>query len=493
MPSAHSLAAMAATAVSIAAAPASTAAAAQASAPSDFLERAAFSASRSSHTTGEPSSVLLLLSGLLEVTIALLSIARSLAAFLTLTVPATVYTVLHYSLTLQLSFPFLAGITLAGFVGAFFWFRTSMRVYEKVREPPLDSDAGFSLHPDLANSDPLSPFGLFGSGDSAAFGATGSNAGGGGTLHDYLDEFLQAIRIFGYLERPVFHDLARHLQTRRLISGDRLSLDHDSCFYIVIDGLVSVYAPTPPSAATANVPPAMAATGPTTEFGTAAPPLNNDDDDDDAALEGYQLLHQVGNGGTLSSLFTILKLFTEGSARPRAPPPPTTPKGYPPAPRPIPLRSNRPGSIASTVDLGASPDATPMLSATSYGPTNGFGRSVGPDPEQMGEPLEMPPSSHHLASRQDGPFDQRLKLSQNVAQPSASSHDIPPFGLHSEDGPVELTGTVALAKVDTTLAVIPAEAFRRLTKKYPNSAAHILQGLHFIRILLPILTSFDSQ
>ena len=35
---------------------------------------------------------------------------------------------------------------------------------------------------------------------------------------------------------------------------------------------------------------------------------------------------------------------------------------------------------------------------------------------------------------------------------------------------------IARAKVDTTLAVIPAEAFRRLTKKFPNAAAHIVQG-----------------
>jgi lysophospholipid hydrolase len=32
-------------------------------------------------------------------------------------------------------------------------------------------------------------------------------------------------------------------------------------------------------------------------------------------------------------------------------------------------------------------------------------------------------------------------------------------------------GTIARATVDTTLAVIPAEAFRRLTKKFPNAAA----------------------
>lgn len=38
-------------------------------------------------------------------------------------------------------------------------------------------------------------------------------------LSTYLDEFLSAIKVFGYLERPVFHELTRHMQTRKLIAG----------------------------------------------------------------------------------------------------------------------------------------------------------------------------------------------------------------------------------------------------------------------------------
>ena len=36
--------------------------------------------------------------------------------------------------------------------------------------------------------------------------------------------------------------------------------------------------------------------------------------------------------------------------------------------------------------------------------------------------------------------------------------------------------TIARAQVDTTLAVIPADAFKRLTKKFPKASAHIVQG-----------------
>jgi lysophospholipid hydrolase len=42
----------------------------------------------------------------------------------------------------------------------------------------------------------------------------------------------------------VFHELARHLQTRRLVAGDSISLDQDKSFYCVVDGTVQVFAPT---------------------------------------------------------------------------------------------------------------------------------------------------------------------------------------------------------------------------------------------------------
>lgn len=38
-------------------------------------------------------------------------------------------------------------------------------------------------------------------------------------LSSYLDEFLSAIKVFGYLERPVFHELTRSMQTRKLLAG----------------------------------------------------------------------------------------------------------------------------------------------------------------------------------------------------------------------------------------------------------------------------------
>jgi lysophospholipid hydrolase len=42
-------------------------------------------------------------------------------------------------------------------------------------------------------------------------------------------------------------------------------------------------------------------------------------------------------------------------------------------------------------------------------------------------------------------------------------------------GPSALNGTIARATVDTTLAVIPAEAFRKLTRKFPKASGTIVQ------------------
>lgn len=58
-------------------------------------------------------------------------------------------------------------------------------------------------------------------------------------LHSYLDDFLSAIRIFGYLEKPIFHELSRHLQTRRLAAGDTIEVGGGD-FWCVVEGNVQV-------------------------------------------------------------------------------------------------------------------------------------------------------------------------------------------------------------------------------------------------------------
>ncbi|TFY54983.1 hypothetical protein EVJ58_g8536 [Rhodofomes roseus] len=238
-----------------------------------------------------------------------------------------------------------------------YWIRFRyLNTYTKLKEAPLLKADAQELNPDVNTPEQMP------------------------TFHNYLDEFLQAVRVFGFLEKPVFHELARHLQTRRLIAGDTLSLDEDKSFYCVIDGSVQVYARTG---------------FPNQDTGSGSW--------DEEDMNGYQLLNQVGSGGMLSSLFTILSLFTEN----------------------VKLSwqdDNRDDDLDSAVGfiirLYGAPGRCNVASSA------------------------VPPKA------------------LSVALSSVIPHSI---------------CAVARAAEDSTLAVIPAEAFRRLTKKFPKATAHIVQ------------------
>lgn len=317
--------------------------------------------------------------------------------------------------------------------------------YSTLRELPLGKPTALELHPDVNKSEEPNAF------------------------HNYLDEFLQAVRVFGFLEKPVFHELARHLQTRRLIAGDTMSLDADKSFYCVVDGNVQVF----------------------------APPSNKMDLDNDGGehwgeeMNGYQLLNEVGSGGMLSSLFTILSLFTEdvqlhwtdqgASAAPVSDPT----SG---ASSPGPSSRGRVDSDVSRMDLGstvpgtfsprkvASPSVKSSISSSTdtiqntTDPTtlntrlNTSDDPPGPDwdPQTWSPPSESEPGTPQ--------YDSTRKSTGYFTPNDSRRSNVPPT-----QSPLQ-QGTIARAAVDTTLAVIPAEAFKRLTQKFPKASAHIVQG-----------------
>lgn len=126
--------------------------------------------------------------GFTSIVLAFFALVKTLLSFATVTIPHACFTVLHYSLTLQLNFPALLLLFLLALVVSLFWLRHEHRSYERLKEAPLKTDEGFNLHPELnqeASDQKQGPF------------------------HTYLDEFLQAIRIFGFLEKPVSHLLLR--------------------------------------------------------------------------------------------------------------------------------------------------------------------------------------------------------------------------------------------------------------------------------------------
>ncbi|CAD6884209.1 unnamed protein product [Tilletia controversa] len=470
-------------------------------------------------TTGRTSSnpIAAVFSASFSLVVASFHLLTAFISFSTLTIPSLVYRILHYSLTLQLNFPILAFLFVASLVAASVWLRYQyFNRYERLREEPLAKDEGFNLHPDLATA---------GSGEDRGTG-----------FQSYLDEFLQAIRIFGFLEKPVFHELARHLQTRRLVAGDSLALDSDFSFYIVIDGHVQVFAPNPD---------------------------NSSADEEEEELNGFQLLNEVSTGGTLSSLFNILSLFTEdvklgmgedeaaqssagpkhretppqgaGIAQRRAHPTSgaegegrnalnfqtsqyangTAQENFRPA-APYSAQRRQPsaadtirGGDASTivreVDFGEESaletdaesasragcaaqlhgDDTPLFQpaelgmspphgntafpnfpmAASGGSFIGTPGSVGGSVSQIGTPPVREKAMPDMRPHTPGSI-----LSGFSTAPRPSVHLAGPHARHQHT-----TGHVARATVDTTLAVIPAEAFKRLTNKFPNAAAHIVQ------------------
>jgi lysophospholipid hydrolase len=260
-------------------------------------------------------------------------------------------------------------------------------------------------------------------------------------LSNYLDEFLSAIKVFGYLERPVFHELTRTMQTRRLAAGETILLEEEKGFCLVVDGLVQIFVKS-------------------NREGT-------DSDEDDGDIEGvsgassgqphrqgYQLLTEVKNGAPMSSLFSILSLFTED----------------------VKLRHDEQD------DQGSSMPGSP--SGGGLRPSMTRNSSFGMDDSRPQTPNDV-----HEATIRD-------RRSSALASPTAGGRlsTVPPLSLDAEGfgsqpnnsksrrSPSRSTkpksahpDIVARATVDTTIAIIPATAFRRLTRIYPKATAHIVQ------------------
>ena len=132
---------------------------------------------------------------------------------------------LQYSFTISLGFPVLLSIFVSVLVAATFVIRYNyLARYTQLKEPALPPPSPRTLTNELL---PLAAVGL-------NDGRTRASP-----FHNYLDDFLAAIRIFGYLEKPVFHELSRHLQTRRLAAGETLEIGNGD-FWCVVEGKVQV-------------------------------------------------------------------------------------------------------------------------------------------------------------------------------------------------------------------------------------------------------------
>lgn len=136
---------------------------------------------------------------------------------------------------------------------------------------------------------------------------------------NYLDQFLSAIKVFGYLEPAVFHELTKSMTTQKLSADEILYLDENLGFSIVVDGILQIY----------------------TKCSNLGNDYNSNDisyEKDDVLILGdqrYQLLNEVKPGSSLSSFISTLDLFKS----PNIKPPKFAPSEFPSSDKPNGLSS----------------------------------------------------------------------------------------------------------------------------------------------------------
>lgn len=262
---------------------------------------------------------------------------------------------------------------------------------------------------------------------------------------NYLDEFLSAIKVFGYLERPVFHELTRSMQTRKLIAGETLNLEEEKGFCLVVDGLVEIFVKSAREGRESDSEHSNFYYDSSDSTGSQ---------NSGSGHQGYQLLTEVTNGAPMSSLFSILSLFTED----------------------VKLRHSEDDDVFESGATGVG----------GYGhqrfPSSAGFRSHDAPPSLPTSPIYAPPIENAHATTRD------RRSTMTGATPAGTLPSVPPLSLDPSTGEtnprpkLRRTKTnsvhpdiVARATVDTTIAIIPASAFHRLTRVYPKASAHIVQ------------------
>ncbi|EPS36981.1 hypothetical protein H072_9437 [Dactylellina haptotyla CBS 200.50] len=363
-------------------------------------------------------------------------------SFTTYTVPALLFTLFSTSFSITMNFTTLLAIALLFATAISYIVRYRyLNMYAHLPPEPQRKEPQIDLFTDGPEADDIKP-----------------------GIANYFDEFLSAIKVFGYLERPIFHELTRHMQTRKLIAGETLLLEEEKGFCVVVDGLVQVFVKSTASAAAGS----------------------SDDEEDTAGGQGYQLLTEVKNGAPMSSLFTIMSLFTEDVQL----------RQYDDdesnmAPTPPQHQDSFSSSIYSASELRRGPRDLPHINTgAAYG--SGTPDSAFPLPSSMARHSEnpnlpkvptFPMLSDELPESSPSPYAQTSQPTTPGSgfPPRPSGRPVRPRLYKSKSVHPDI---IARATVDTTIAVIPAAAFKRLTRSYPKASAHIVSVIltRFLRV-----------
>ncbi|KAF2133345.1 lysophospholipase NTE1 [Dothidotthia symphoricarpi CBS 119687] len=348
-----------------------------------------------------------------RVILSMLSVLPTVLYWLTYTLPTLLFTLFSMSLTFTMNFTtlMLLVVFVVSTISYFVRYRY-MTMYARLPPEPQREEPQVEVFPETQEFD--------------------SKRG----LSNYLDEFLSAIKVFGYLERPVFHELTRTMQTRRLAAGETILLEEEKGFCLVVDGLVQIFV----------------------KSNREGSDSDEDEDADEGSSgdssshrQGYQLLTEVKNGAPMSSLFSILSLFTEDVKlrHDDDEDPDLSAPGTPQ--RKTPLTRN--AGFEANHSLPQTPNYVPQVGS-------GHRRTSTVASPTVGGPLSsVPPLSLDADGFGDRPKPTKIRTSPARPKKLKSAHpDI-----------------VARATVDTTIAIIPATAFHRLTRIYPKATAHIVQ------------------
>jgi lysophospholipid hydrolase len=232
---------------------------------------------------------------------------------------------------------------------------------------------------------------------------------------EFMNAFLSSIKVFGYLDKPVFHELAKNLQTKKLQSGDILfdenSQDRD--FYVVVDGKIQVFIKGD----------------------------QKNQESDDGEEEGNHLLNEVKQGGTVTSLFAILSVLSEDLE----------------LPKPL-VHGTEELCPKDESTLTSIARADKDSSNASDGDNHSSDEGITPSTKLYFENTPLDPSKTPEPPRniEDGARDIDRDGEEDVVR-----------NVHPN--------LIAKAASNTTLAVIPASAFRRLSEKYPKAASQMAQ------------------
>ncbi|KAI9272688.1 hypothetical protein BDA99DRAFT_498976 [Phascolomyces articulosus] len=401
-------------------------------------------------------------------------------------IPYFFYRILTWSFTLHLNFSSVFTIVVIVCIGLYLVVRYRyLNKYSRLKstEPPKSTSSFFDLHPDDANDQNLfeKPY----------------------TYPDeFLSVFLESIKIFGYLEQHVFHELARHLQTKKLLAGDTLfrQPDQEKSFYIVVHGHVQMFVKPDEDPYMTMMMMGDAAFDDDEEeagyhsqqkqqrhrhnhrVGIMGDYYDDEEEEGRDSFRDYTLINEVGAGSTLSSLFTILSVFRESFMRQES-------KRQKLQPSSSSNTANEEGSSGTgwrTVPVFPNLQAEGLSGGggSTASTTGGRSMSLQHQHHPLASVKRSGSSTDFTTSDDDEVSSTKILSSPAIHSPSlpAASASFKKKRRYKSVHP----NIVARATVDTTLAVIPEEAFHKLAQKFPKAAAHIIQVIltRFQRVTL---------